>query len=176
MSKKKIKKTEESFNPYAVDKFATISASFKINFLKFWLAGATFYIVVLGIVSTRFDYLDRIVILVLILTLGFEYIVHTLIYWMDKEDSPVKQYLPHHVNRKSIFSLLATAVYVTSITVVILLFLEFWIEVLKFPTIGDILNDATADPFTFGLLFLLFDYIYLKIKQLIIKKVVKKHD
>ncbi len=166
MSKKKI---NPQLDPYAVDKFATISANFKVWFLKFWLAGAAFYLAIMGIPSVNFDTLDRIVIMVLILTLAFEYIGFTVIIWMSKKGQDTLKHLPHHIDRKKMGSLLATGLYVVIITVLVLFTLELWVGILRFPTIGTLLNDIDADPFTFGLLFILFDYLWM-----LIRKVFKK--
>ena len=163
MSKKKI---NQNLDPYAVDKFATISANFKIWFLKFWIAGAVFYVVVLGIPTIRVDYLDRVVLLILIMTLAYEYIGYTIIIWMDRKDRPTKYHLPHHVTRRKAGSLFATGLYITVITTLVLLFLEVWVGILGFKTIGDILNNATSDPFTFGLIFILFDYLWILVRRL----------
>jgi hypothetical protein len=149
------KKSNQKQNPYHVDKFATIPAWFKIEFLKFWIAGASFYLMVFGLPS-RFDYLDRMVLLTLILTIGIEYISQTVIKWMANDKDDTSFYLIHEINRKSILSLLATLFYVSIIVVLSQLIIAGWIA-LGLTTIGDWISESTLDPFSFAILYMIFD-------------------
>lgn len=158
MSKKK-KIKEPTQNPYFVDKLASIPAHVKIGFLKFWLAGASFYLTVNGLPQV-FDYLDRLVVLTLVLILGIEYISNTMIYWMHTDSIDTKKYLPHEINRKSAKSIGMTALYVIVMMVLFHMTLTLYVG-LGMPTIGDILSESTADPFTFGFIFLGYDYLWM---------------
>ena len=156
------KKNNQKQNPYHVDKFATIPAWFKIEFLKFWLAGASFYLMVFGMPS-RFDYLDRMVMLTILLAVGVEYLTQTIIHWMHTDNQDTSFYLIHDIDRKSILSLLATVLYVAIIVVLSQLIITLWVS-LGLNTIGDWISESTVDPFSFAILFMIFDtaWIYLR--------------
>ncbi|MBE0700443.1 MAG: hypothetical protein IH571_02040 [Acholeplasmataceae bacterium] len=170
------KSTDTKQTPYLVDKLSSIPASVKIGFLKFWLVGAVFFAVVNGL-PVRFDVLDRLVIYYLLLVLGVEYISNTIILWMDTDQIPTKMHLPHEVNRRSFLSIPATAGYVLIMMLATYFFLEFWVS-LSLPTIGDIISQSTSDPFSFALVFLIFDYLWIQARNLIKhwSKKESKHD
>ena len=163
MSKKSTNNKNQQQNPYLIDKLARVPASVKIGFLKFWLAGASFYMTVLALPGS-FDWLDRLVFLGLLLTLGVEYVSNTLIIWMDHDKVPTKHFLPHHVNRKSIKSLLATMLYASIMVVLFHFALILWVDLLGMPTIGIIISESMLDPFSFGIFFYVMDRLWLFIK------------
>jgi hypothetical protein len=158
MSKKKKTNNNRTNNPYFVDKLASIPPHVKIGFLKFWLAGASFFLTFNGL-PYAFDFLDRAVMLFLVLILGIEYISNMIIIWMHTDQIDTKKYLPHEVDRKSFLSFIATAGYLAIMILAIHFTLELWVSI-GLPTIGDIMSEQTADPFSFALLFLLYDYIW----------------
>ena len=153
------KKNNNKQNPYHIDKFATIPAWLKIEFLKFWLAGASFYLIVFGL-PARFDYLDRMVIMTLIFAIGVEYLVQTITLWMSTDKQPTHFYLIHEINRKSLLSLFATLIYVAIIVVFAQLILQAWTS-LGLTTIGDWISESTADPFSFAIIYMVFDTAWL---------------
>lgn len=171
MSKKKKsnQKQQQNQNPYLIDKLAKIPASVKIGLLKFWLAGAAFYMTVLGLPQS-FDWLDRLVILTLLLTLGIEYVSHTLIIWMNHDRQPTLNYLAHEVNRKSIASLGASFVYAAYIVIMFHFALILWVDILRLPTIGLLISESILDPFSFGLFFYGVDRVWMVIRKKMISK------
>ncbi len=170
MSKKKMNNQKQSNqNPYLVDKLAKIPASVKIGFLKFWLAGAVFYMTVLGL-PLSFAWLDRLVVLILVLTLGVEYVSNKIIIWMDHSKQHTLNYLPHHVDRQSIKSLLATFGYVSLLVIGYHFVLILWVDILLLPTIGIIISESMLDPFSFGIYFYVVDRFWLFIRERIINK------
>lgn len=171
MSKKK-KNNQDQHSPYIVDKLASIPASVKIGFLKFWLVGATFYLIFYGL-PPRFDFLDRFVVFTLILILGVEYLSNTIIYFMNTDKSDTLHFLPHEVRRRSIFSLLSTGLYCILVILAVHGILTLWTS-LNLPTIGDAISESSADPISFGLLFLGVDAIWIKIRAFIKKKIRKE--
>jgi hypothetical protein len=160
-------------NPYFVDKFASVSPKLKIGFLKFWIAGMTFYVAVLGL-PERFDFLDRMVMWGLLFVLGTEYITIPIISWMHNDSRNTIKYLPHEVKRKSILSLLASFLYVGVMVALTNLIIALWIKI-ELPTIGDLISEASIDPFSFALLYLLLDSFWWRIRNLI-KNMVKRKD
>ncbi len=160
MSKKKNNRNQ---NPYHVDKFASIPAWFKIEFLKFWLAGASFYLVVFGL-PQQFDYMDRIVMMTLVLALGVEYLVQNVIKWMNTDKQPTDFYLIHHFKRTSVASLFATLLYVIVIVLLSQLILGLWVS-LGLSTIGDWISESTADPFSFAIIYIVFDTAWMFLRK-----------
>ena len=163
------KPDKNQFNPYSIDKLNNIKPGVKVGFLKFWVAGAAFFLT-----FTAFSYstIDLLVALFLIMTLGVEYIVNKVIVWMDNDKMPTLFYLPHHVERKSILSLLATSGYL----VVMIASSYFAIEGLMsigIPSIGMLMfgfDNIGIDPITFGLVYWLMDAIWLQVKNRIYPK------
>jgi hypothetical protein len=168
MSKKKNRDSSDRPNPYFIDKFASIPARYKIGFFKFWIAGMTFFLSFYGL-GISFDYLDRFVIWILLMVLSVEYFVIPVINWMHTADHGTERFLPHQIKRKSILSLLATMIYIIIIATSIHFTLYLWVDVLEFRTIGDIISESTADPFTFGVLYLLYDIVWCRVRMMIVK-------
>ena len=159
------KSTSKKTNPYFVDKFASISPTFKIQFLKFWIVGAAFLLTVNGL-PAAFDFLDRMVVFYFVLVLGYEYIVNKIIWWMNTDQNKTLRFLPHQIAPIKGRSILLTAVYLLVIVLLSYFFLESWVS-FGMPTIGDLISESTTDPFSFSLVFLLFDYIWMKIRATI---------
>lgn len=93
------------------------------------------------------------------MVLGNEYIVNPIIYWMKTAKSDTSKYLPHTIKRKTFLSFLMTAIYVVAGVVFTHFAVELWVTA-GLPTIGDIISEATVDPFSFALVFLLFDFLW----------------
>ncbi len=159
----------QELNPYSIDKLSNVKPGVKIGFMKFWVAGASYF---LTFVAFQSDVLDLLVALYLILILGMEYIVTKVIIWMNNDKQPTLKYLPHHVNRKSILSLGMTALYVLVVGAGSYFLIEGLLD-LGIPSFGMLFFGFEAkgnDPITFGLIFLLVDWIWISIKNLIYKK------
>ena len=159
----------QELNPYSIDKLSNVKPGVKIGFMKFWVAGASYF---LTFVAFQSDVLDLLVALYLILILGMEYIVTKVINWMNNDKQPTLKYLPHHVNRKSILSLGMTALYVLVVGAGSYFLIEGLLD-LGIPSFGMLFFGFEAkgnDPITFGLIFLLVDWIWISIKNLIYKK------
>jgi 2-dehydro-3-deoxyphosphogluconate aldolase/(4S)-4-hydroxy-2-oxoglutarate aldolase len=183
MSKKKNKplKTRSDDNPYLVDKLARIPAWFKSFFLKFWVVGAVFFFVFMSSELSGLDFLDISAAYILILALGNEYIVNNLIRYMNTPDSPTLKYLPHFVRKKSIWSLLATLLYTAIMIALVYLAIELWLS-LNLHTIDHYLlsqpdstgvNSLEAGPISFALTYFSIDFIYLSIRNPILKRYMK---
>ncbi len=162
---KKSNKDKKEFNPYAIDRFATISPKLKIGFLKFWIVGASFFLSIFGL-PQKYDFLDRMVVFWLLLVLMFEYIGFTIINWMHNDEVNTKKYLPHEINRKSILSILATGLYIFIMLILVHYFVDTWVYY-GIPTFGTIMSETSIDPITYALVFLLFDFIWLKVRNTI---------
>ncbi|OHE41720.1 MAG: hypothetical protein A2Y16_03000 [Tenericutes bacterium GWF2_57_13] len=161
-------------DPYAIDKLAKIPVWVKASVIKFWCAGAAFYFAVLGL-PEAYDYLDRMVLMTLVLILGVEYLVIPAIRWMKTADHDTAFHLPHEIRRRSVWSLVATAVYVAAIVVLSDRIWNLWVS-LGLPTLSLAVSEATADPFSFGFLFLFFDFIWMWIRALLKRLSGRKRD
>lgn len=175
MSKLKTKKNkpEQPLNPYSIDKLNHIKPGVKIGFLKFWISGAAFF---LTFTAFQRDPFDLLVAMYLILVLGVEFVVNKVILWMDNDKFPTLSYLPHHLQKKSMLSLLATMGYVFLMILVSYNLIEALLSI-GIPSIGMIFfgfENVGIDPITFGLVYVLVDYAYLNIKNVVLKKM-KKH-
>lgn len=158
-------------NPYLIDKLAKVPNWIKIDFLKFWVVGASFYFTINGL-SLIMPILDAMLVFFLVLILAIEYISNTIILWMHTEERPTKWYLPHEINRRSVLSLLGTALYCSIIGGLVLWILDVWVG-WGFPTFGTIMSGAEGDPITFALLFLGIDFLWITIRKAL-KKASKK--
>ena len=154
------------FNPYGIDKLSNIKPGVKIGFLKFWVAGAAFFVT---FTTFQLDILDLFFLLYLIMVLATEFIVNKVIVWMHNDRTPTLKYLPHHVNRKSLWSLLATMGYVFVMILGSYYLIEGMLSI-GVPSFGMLLfgfDFVGVDPITFGLVYYVIDLIYLLIRRLI---------
>jgi len=152
-----------------MDKLHDIKPGIKIGFLKFWVSGAAFF---LTFTAFAFAVEDLLIAMFLLMVLGVEYIVNKVIVWMDNDQMPTLYYLPHHVERKSIFSLFATAGYVLVMIGTSYFAIEGLLS-LGVPSIGMLMfgfDNIGIDPITFGLVYWLMDFIWLKVKNKIYPK------
>lgn len=97
---------------------------------------------------------------------------------MNNDKQPTLKYLPHHVNRKSILSLLMTFVYVLVMVAGSYLLIEGFMS-LGIPSIGMLmfgLDNVGIDPITFGLVYVLVDYLWITVKNLIRKKIKERSE
>ena len=167
--KKNNKPENRTFNPYSIDKLHNIKPGIKIGFLKFWVSGAAFF---LTFTAFAFAVEDLLIAMFLLMVLGVEYIVNKVIVWMDNDMMPTLSYLPHHVERKSIFSLFATAGYVLVMIGTSYFAIEGLLS-LGVPSIGMLMfgfDNIGIDPITFGLVYWLMDFFWLKVKNRIYPK------
>lgn len=179
MSKKKKEEKKTTLedgtevDPYSIDKLQTIPVILKILLIKFWVVGAAFLFVVMGLRPETFDTLDKLVLLILIITLGIEYISNLAISFMDRPEKPIKHHMSHDFNKRKFYSLFVTLLYATVMVLLTHFTLEFLVR-MGMKTIGDFISESTADPFTFAIIFLIYDmlYIYLRIG---IKSIIHKN-
>ena len=170
MSKKKTEPKEKN-NPYLVDKLSKIPAIVKVLFLKFWVAGAAFYLIFMSIELLKIDFLDQLAIFVLILTLLNEYVIHKLIVYISVPGNSTIKYLPHFIKRSSVKSLVATLIYTTLLTgLSFAMILYLWMGVLNFHTIDYYLSGAESGPFGFGLCYIAVDMLYISIRNPILNR------
>lgn len=176
MSKQKNKYIEtDGYNPYEIDQLNSFKNSFKIYLLKGWIAGCAFFFIMNSYIPNVGN-LDRIVALILVLALCFEYIVHNIIIWMNNEDNDTLKYLPFKVDKKKIISLFSTIIYIVLLFAFIFGFTFLWSLLYKqvnIPTLGMLIFGEKAfalDPLTFGLIFVLGDSIWFSIKKVIWRK------
>ncbi|MDY0209974.1 MAG: hypothetical protein RBQ91_01025 [Acholeplasma sp.] len=160
------------YNPYGIDKLSNVKPSVKIGFMKFWLSGAVFFLSFTALSASAYDVFDRMVFLFLLLGLGIEYIMNKVIIWMNNDNQPTLKYLPFHLKRTSIFSLLASMGY-AAIMILSSYFLIEWIMSIGIPSVGMIMfgfDYKAVDPISFGLIYWLMDFIWISTKNYLLIK------
>ncbi len=170
--KNKTDKKQNELNPYSIDKLSNIKPGVKIGFLKFWVAGAAFFVT---FTTFQLDIFDLLVLLYLIMVLSTEYIINKVIVWMNNDRVPTLKYLPHHVNRKSLWSLLATMGYVFVMIIGSYYLIEGVLS-LGVPSFGMILfgfDYVGVDPITFGVVYWIVDLIWITAKNKFFNKKMK---
>lgn len=184
----KLKKTSNNKDhnnqqsPYGIDKLAQISPGVKIGFLKFWLGGAIFLVSFMTFFSS-YDFSNEFIISFLLLTLGTEYVSNKVIIWMNHEKTPTYIYLPFgYIDRKKLMSLLSSMLYsfitIIGVTLIYLL-IRIVLGQIGLLLIGKEIYTGmifsfngtdNPDPVTIGLIYLLFDKIWVTIRRLIEKR------
>jgi hypothetical protein len=165
----------DGFNPYAIDKLSNVKPGVKIGFMKFWLAGAVFFLSFTALSPDTYDIFDRFVFLFLLLSVGIEYMINKVIIWMNNDNQKTLKYLPFHIKRTSILSLLASMGYAAFMILSSYYFIEF-IMWLGIPTIGMIMfgfEFKAVDPISFGLIYWLIDLGFITIKNYMLLKLKK---
>lgn len=173
------KDTNKKNNPYFIDKFSTIKSSTKIRFLKFWVAGVSYFLAFMTTeAALRSDIYDQILIMFLVMGLLTEYVTNKIIYHMDRPDQLTLYHLPFKANkeRNKIWSLLLTLLYVAIIIAGSLGLHVLVVEVFGYigiPVLGELLLGVKngMDPITFGLYVVLLDLIWVLIRKTFTKEV-----
>jgi len=164
--------------PYFIDKFSTIKSSKKIGFLKFWVAGVSYFLAFMTTESAlRSDIYDQLFIMFLVMGLLTEYVTNKIIFHMDRVDQPTLYQLPFKANkdRNKILSLLLTFLYVAVMIGQTLILHVIVVEIftlLRLPVLGELLLGVEngMDPITFGLYVLILDRIWYKGRKQITKE------
>ena len=167
-------------NPYELDKFSKIPSWIKIFFLKYWAAAAAVFFFLISNflldftefedagkkVGTNFA-LDFTVILFLCLglTLFFTYIVRPIVRFMfNRQDNTFKYNM---VNVRGLWALPINFAYMFIVS--ILIYPMQFIFTVKWGINTNLFGQAAGiDPFTYGLMFLIVDTIFISIKNFII--------
>ena len=167
-------------NPYELDKFSKIPSWIKIFFLKYWAAAAAVFFFLISNflldftefedagkkVGTNFA-LDFTVILFLCLglTLFFTYIVRPIVRFMfNRQDNTFKYNM---VNVRGLWALPINFTYMFIVS--ILIYPMQFIFTVKWGINTNLFGQAAGiDPFTYGLMFLIVDTIFISIKNFII--------
>lgn len=176
----KLKNNQENRvgKPYFIDKFSTIKPSTKIGFLKFWVAGASYFLAFMTIESAlRSDILDQLFILFLLMGLLTEYVTNKIIYHMNRSDQDTLIYLPFKTNkdRSKLASLGLSFAYAFIMIGEALILHTIVVELFNFlnlPTIGGLLlgTQNSMDPISFGLYIFILDMIWYKGRKIMKKE------
>ncbi len=161
-------------DPYSIDKLSKIKPGLKVYFIKFWVFGASFLLAMMAL-PQRFDFLDRLVILILLITLASEYITNIAIRFMHREEAPTLKYLTHPFDSKKWYSIFLTLIYAAILTLATHFIIDFYVKIGGL-TIGDLISESTADPFSFAILFIFLDLLYVFIKDFFMKIKKGKND
>lgn len=174
MNKNKSKKEENEFDPYSVDKLSRVPLVLKIFIIKYWGAGAAAMFVYLGLNQylpvDQFGNLnyDAHAVYWIIAGLFIDLLMNKLIRMMGNPMKPTQKYI--FVNGSSAFTIFGNILYacVTWFVIVFtynkVLFLIFRDRVYELSA-----NWSPFNPFTWALLFVICDALFLLVKNLIIK-------
>lgn len=163
-------------NPYKYDKLAKIPSWIKIFLLKYWAAGAAFFLGGMG--SSGFIEPGTIaggekmlVFFILLLAIMMEYLIKHLIFLMKNSKNNTFKY--NMVNKKGVLSFLLNLVY-AGVCALPIMFLGSWLVYLDVNDIfhmPNIFGDSYGwglDPFFVGFIYILEDALFVSIKNLIV--------
>lgn len=179
--KKTVKEESNGQEPYKADKLSKIPSWLIFLLLKYWAAAAAVFFSAIGSLDIGFDFskVDEadinailsadfalLVFIGLFLTLFMNYIVRPIVNLMHSPGRDTHKY--NMVNCKGILSLFLSLLYYMLISLVlffvtILLSSKRWV-LDPFGTTGG----QGVEPFTYGICFILVDFIFLSIKNIII--------
>lgn len=174
MKKFKKEKEQNEFDPYSVDKLSRIPLVLKIFVIKYWGAGAAALFVYLGmnqylpVESNGSLNYDAHAIFWVIFGLVIDLMMNKLIRMMGNPLRPTQKYI--FVNGSSAFTIFGNIVY-ACVTWFVIVFsynrVLYWIFRDKVADLSP--SWSPFNPFTWALLFVICDALFLLIKNLIIK-------
>lgn len=156
--------------PYFIDKFSTIKAVHKIGFLKFWVAGVSYFLAFMTLeAAARSDILDQLFIIFILMGLLTEYVTNKVIMHMHRPDQDTHQYLPFKGNlernklKSLVLSFLYVAIMIGEAIILHVIIIEL-LNLIGFPSLGWLLQGEqnSMDPISFGLYVWFLDLIWYK--------------
>lgn len=160
----------EEIKPYKYDKLSKIPSWIKILLLKYWAAGAAFFFAGIGspfiAVGTNKGGEMLFVFFVLLLCLIMEYMVKPVIRMMKNSRDNVYYY--NMINLKGLKSFLLNFLYAILCALPIYFITVALVQWGKMPSIFG-KSEWGLDPFMCGLLYIICDFIFLTIKNSIVK-------
>jgi hypothetical protein len=160
-------------NPYKISWIDKIPYNIKTYILKFWFAGAVYYFAGWGIYSEQFDSFDETVLVGLVLGIVLDLLVNNILRFIETDKDKADIYL---VSRKKKFYSIFISVFYGIILSVLIGYTYHFLNL----GIINLFNKPDkiyigGEPFGFGLLFVLYDYIILLFINLI-RKLLKKKE
>ncbi len=187
MKKKKDKSNDlNKMDPYAINKLHKVPFWIKATLLKWWFYGATYFFMMMSITnatenSTSQGMWEWIYIMAGVLCGAFYDLVINKILILADTDKHESNNFSVFISKKY-YAMILNIIYYTLVFVLV-----FILQTYMLPPIMKNFNikfKFGSEPVTFGILVLIFDYIFLGIKQLIIliikkikaKKVIEKNE
>jgi len=182
MKKKRTQENEnlDEINPYQVDKFSRIPNGLIISFLKFWAAAAAVFFILIGGRDLGLDFskpladgyaemsrtIIGIILVSLFLAILLNYGIKHLAHLMHSRRNNAKRWMIY--NQKGFLTFLVYLVYCFICMILTFLFVAF---LSSYKLIPSFLENAGVgiEPFSFGLIFLLIDGVFLLIKNYTLK-------
>ena len=168
-------------NPYKVDKLSRIPSWLIILVLIYWAAAAAVFFMAVGGISIGFDFstetfddpyaaMANSIVLIIMIGLGLalvnNYIVRPIVRMMYSRTNNTRQY--HMINFKGFLSFLVSLAYYMLLSLI----MYFVINLLSSKgLILDLFGTTKGigiEPFSYALYFIIIDYIFVYIKNLII--------
>lgn len=168
MAKKK-KKHDEELSPYHIDKLSRYAPLPKVLFMKWWFAGCIYYLTGFGLNILNIGAIENAIVVGLVIGLMNEYVVKNVIKMMSNSKARLEDHI--EVNSSYTKGLLLNILF----GIVIALFIAYTYNFINIACINifDLPKDRVvlpAEPFTFGLFYLGYDYIYIGLRKIIRKK------
>lgn len=175
--KKAIKEAEKNYSskeldPYAISYFHKIPYGIKAIVLKYWFFGALYFFVGIGL-GQFIQGLDFIVVASLILGLIYDFLINKILTLMDTDLKESKRYTMFI--SKKMYSVFINIAYSLA-----LMFATYYaIEGIGL-LIDAIFNSSQniifgQEPFSFALIAIIIDYLFITIKNLIVKLIKKEN-
>ena len=185
MKKNRTEENEEfdeygEIEPYQVDKFSKIPSGVIITFAKFWAAAAADFFILIGGLDLGIDFsketqdiyedyaitIKAIILVSLFLAILLNYGIKHLAHLMNNRRNNTKKWMV--LNLKGFFGFLAYLVYcIVTMTIMFILvsLFSYYKLVPSFLDNGGI----GIEPFSYGLGFILVDFVFLVIKNYLVK-------
>jgi hypothetical protein len=167
---------EKEVRPYKYSRLSKIPAVIKAVIIKYWFAGAIYFFIGWGIPYNTIDQLDVMAGLGLAIGLVTDVIVNKILILLDDDKNKMRKYIMF--SKKKIYSILINLIYGLVLSVFIS-YTYSYINVLVI-NIKNLPKESVVlpvEPLLYGLFFLIYDFLFLTIRNLIFfKKYFKKGE
>lgn len=176
---KKVKDNMQEQNPYKVDKLSKIPSWLIILLLKYWAAAAAIFFSIIGgldigidigsaetdSVSAAITSIELIILIALFMALFINYLVRPVIRMMYNKRNNTYRY--NMVNFKGFFSFVVCLIYHLVLSIILFFITVFLAEHHLILDLFGTTGGAGIEPFTYALCYIIVDFIFLFIKNVI---------
>lgn len=183
MKNKEVKENTENLNPYKLDKLSRIPSWLIILLLKFWAAAAAVFFSVIGGLDVGIDFsgagtdpvsaiatsIRIIVLIALFISIFINYLVRPFVRLMYNRKNNTYRY--NMINFKGFLSFVVCFLYHLLLSI-ILFFITLFLS--KYHLVLDLFGTTGGvgiEPFTYAFCYMVVDFIFLFIKNVIINSV-----
>lgn len=160
--KKKKKQTEETLHPYRMGFFSKLPEGLKINVLKWWCFGATYYFVGFGMPSVMNSVIDTIFTLGLVLGLVFTFVISFLVNGVSSSEEIYNKH--YAIRSKSPLRILYNVFY----SWILIIFVAMTYQVVNsinnmIMGYGEGVIEIGVEPILYGVVVLFYDMVLIKV-------------